>query len=331
MTAYQLLAHSEVDTPEWHETRSRGLGGSDASAILGINPYRSPYDVWAEKTGKVRAEGGGASEAAYWGTTLEPILASELQHRLGTELSGGIYLRPAEGTLRSVEHPFMIANVDRMVFDTDVPPVAEAIEPVAVAEIKTVGLRGAADWRYGGIGKHALVQGVHYMAVTGLEVCYFGCLIGGQEFVWRALERDADLEADVIQAEEEFWRLVTEDHPPLIDGSPSTKQTLLRMYPEAVADKTVDLGPAAAALIATHNRIKDEVGLNEQSLAAVDNALKAALGEAEVGLLHGRPAVKWSNVAGRRSIDTKRLRAEHPDIAAKYTITGESSRRLSIV
>ena len=55
----------------------------------------------------------------------------------------------------------------------------------------------------------------------------------------------------------------------------------------------------------------------ERNLTEIDNRLKAALGPAQVGLLNGRPAVRWI-MSTRRSVDVDRLMAERPDVAAAY-------------
>ncbi|MEV8372971.1 lambda-exonuclease family protein [Kribbella sp. NPDC056861] len=329
--AYQVLDPVDAHSPEWHEQRARGLGGSDASAILGLNPYKSAFTIWQEKTGKVPADTASPSEAAYWGTQLEPVLADELAKRLETDLTSDLQLRPAVGSLQSIARPWQLANVDRLVYACQ-SGTDRSAEPVAVAEIKTVGLRNAADWAEpDGIGKHALIQGVHYMAVTGVPVVYFGCLVGGQEFRWRALDRDSHLEEYLLEREEEFWRLVQSDTPPPIDGSDSTRDTLGRVYPKATPDKSVDLGIGAASLLAQRNKLADDIRSAEEIRQAIDSAIKDILGEAEVGLLHGEPAVRWGNVSGRRSINSKALRADYPEIADQYTVTGDPYRRFAIL
>ena len=44
---------------EWLAERRKSLGGSDMGAVLGLNKYRSPYAVWAEKTGLIAGDETG--------------------------------------------------------------------------------------------------------------------------------------------------------------------------------------------------------------------------------------------------------------------------------
>ena len=49
MTAISTAAMSR---DEWLKERTKGIGGSDVSTILGLNPYKTPLQLWEEKTGK---------------------------------------------------------------------------------------------------------------------------------------------------------------------------------------------------------------------------------------------------------------------------------------
>ncbi len=69
---------------EWLEYRKTGIGGSDASVVCGINKYKSPVELWMEKTGQLPYQEAG--EAAYWGTQLEPMVRTEFTKRTGIEV-----------------------------------------------------------------------------------------------------------------------------------------------------------------------------------------------------------------------------------------------------
>ena len=67
---------------EWLEDRRKGIGGSDVATILGLNQYKSAYQLWLEKTGQVELK-DTESEPAYWGNVLEEVVAKEFQERTG--------------------------------------------------------------------------------------------------------------------------------------------------------------------------------------------------------------------------------------------------------
>lgn len=71
---------------EWLEDRRKGIGGSDVATILGLNQYKSAYQLWLEKTGQVELK-DTESEPAYWGNVLEEVVAKEFQERTGKSSS----------------------------------------------------------------------------------------------------------------------------------------------------------------------------------------------------------------------------------------------------
>ena len=48
-----LVKTADLSRADWLKWRTKGIGGSDASVIAGINPYKSVYQLWKEKTGQI--------------------------------------------------------------------------------------------------------------------------------------------------------------------------------------------------------------------------------------------------------------------------------------
>jgi len=115
---------------EWLEWRKKGIGGSDASVVCGINKYKSPVELWLEKTGQLPDSEAG--EAAYWGTQLEALVRAEFTKRTGIEVN------LVNQLLQSEDHPYMLANLD-----------GECQHPIygtCVFEAKTASAYKAGDW-----------------------------------------------------------------------------------------------------------------------------------------------------------------------------------------
>ena len=106
-----LVSTETMTKEEWLKWRNKGIGGSDASVICGVNKYKSAVELWMEKTGQLEPKEAG--EAAYWGTVLEPIIREEFTKRTGLEV--GI----EKSILQHPYHPFMLANLDGMVIDPE--------------------------------------------------------------------------------------------------------------------------------------------------------------------------------------------------------------------
>lgn len=290
----------DMPKAEWLLLRRNGIGGSDAAAIMGLSPWRTAMDVWLEKTGEFTRddEHDEENEKMYWGTVLEAVVAKEFTRRTGLKT------RRMNVMIQSRKHPFMLANVDRLV-----------VGQPAGLECKTTGLYNLDDWRIG-IPEYYYPQVQHYMAVTGYDTWYVAVLIGGQEYKHYEVPRDDGFIRELVAAESDFWRRVTEKIPPPIDGTNASTELLTRLYPEAEEGTEIELPLDALALIIQY----EEACRQEKEIQHVKNEaankLKDMLGSHERGFIHDRQVI-WKNVVSRR-LDTKALQKEDPDIYQRF-------------
>lgn len=300
------------DRAAWLQLRSSGLGGSDIAAAAGMNPYKSPYALWVEKT--ERLADAVENEAMEWGTRLESVvLAKWAEQHPSLELA-----RPALGVWRHVEHDFMFASPDAFAVD--------AGEPVGLIEAKTAGLRSAHQWA-DGIPDHYELQTRWYLACLGLPRAWVAVLIGGQQ--WREFEivRDLEIEERIVELASGFWQLVADRTPPEVDGTESTSDALKRLF--ATDDGgSIELPIDGAALLNEARAARQAVKDAEARQAAADNQIKALLGDHAVATIDGRVAATWKTF-DKKSLDQKALRAALPDVAAQFTVES-SYRTLSI-
>ncbi len=308
MTAVTLAKTADMPRDEWLDLRRKGIGGSDAAAILGLNPWKTPMDVWLEKTGEFEDD-PGENEKMYWGNVLEDIVAREFTARTGLKV------RRRNAILKHKDRPFMIANVDRLV-----------IGHKAGLECKTAGQYAAEDWEMG-LPDYYMPQLQHYMAVTGYPVWYVAVLIGGQEFKYYKITRDDYFIRDLVQAEVEFWRLVETRTPPPVDGTKASTELIKKLYPEAEKGKEIQLPFEAFELIQQYERACEEEKQIQLLKDEAANRLKDMLGMAERGSIHGRQVI-WQNVVSKR-LNTKSLQKEYPDIYEQFA-QESTYRRFSI-
>ena len=79
MAARVLVSTENLPYDKWLEYRKQGIGGSDASVVCCINPYKTMIELWLEKTNQMQAADAG--ESAYWGTVLESVVREEFIKR----------------------------------------------------------------------------------------------------------------------------------------------------------------------------------------------------------------------------------------------------------
>lgn len=296
--AQVLVATKDMDRATWLEWRRRGIGGSDAAAIAGLSRYKSPVQVWLEKTGQV--EPPEAGEAAYWGQMLEEVIAREFTARTGKKLKRKLAI------LQHPEYPFMLANIDRLV-----------VGEQAGFEAKATSEYHKQEWEDDRVPDEYILQCQHYMAVTGFPRWYIAVLIGGNKFRWTVIERDEEVIEYLVKIESEFWKLVENRTPPEMDGSEASSESLRLLYPQAQEGKELILPSEAEKIIAEYEEAKEQEAFWAEKKVEAENKLKALMGDAELGRI-GTRRVIWKNVTQSR-VDTKTLKADHPELYEKYT------------
>lgn len=280
------------DKEEWLSLRRQFIGGSDAGAVVGLNPYKSAYTLWAEKTGKIpEFEGNLITEV---GSYLEDFVAKLFERETGKKV------RRKNRMLVNDEYPFACADVDRIVVGEN-----------AILECKTTNSFPAMKkFKNGEYPESWYCQMTHYLAVGGYDKAYLAVLIGCRDFMVFELDRDED-EIKVLMSEEaEFWNNVKNNVPPPADGSASTSDTLTTLYPDSNGD-SVNLMAYEADLkqyMTYTNLIKDV----EKQRDEVANRIKAFLGESAGGLSN-HYKVSWTS-SQRVSFDSKKFASDHSDM-----------------
>ena len=310
MSAKILASTANMPYEDWLEYRKQGIGGSDASVVCGISRYKSPVELWMEKTNQLPAQEAG--EAAYWGTQLEALVRTEFTKRTGIEVS------IVSQFLQSEKYPFMLANLDGVCETTDVGP--------CIFEAKTASAYKASEWEDSIPDEYAL-QIQHYMAVTGYKGAYVAVLIGGNTFRWKFVERDEELISMLIELESAFWNHVRDCTPPPLDGSEASSKFLSERFPNSVPQSQIVLPDTAADLLAQYDEACEQLEAVTERKQKAENLLKEMLGENEIGT-SGDRIITWKSIFQER-LDSKTLKAEHPALCKKYT-TKTSSRRFTI-
>ena len=309
-----LAKTKDMSREEWLEYRKKGIGGSDAPIIAGVNPWKSAVELYMEKTGEIEPQQAG--EKAYWGQKLEALVAEEFQERTGKKV------RKNNNILQHLDHPFIIANIDR-----------EIVGEKAGLEIKTTDGRNRPNWIDRDevtIPDYVNIQVHHYMLVTGYQYWYIAVLIGGNEFHYTHLERDEELIELLVQMEKDFWARVENQDPPPMDGSDGATELLKTMYPEGKPEK-IPLPDTAAELAQRREELRQQEKELEKQRKEAENQLKDLLGENEAGIVKTDDTlyeIKWKNVNSSK-FDQKKLKEDKPEIYEQY-ITNSGYRRFEI-
>ncbi len=297
------------DREQWLEIRRHGVGGSDAPVIAGVSSFKSKLQLYLEKLGEPVF--GEETEAMYWGTQLEALVAEEFRKRTGMKV------RRVNRTLQHSSRDWQLVNLDREILDKERGP--------GVLECKTTSRFRAHDWDDDHIPEAHLLQVQHALAVTDREWGALAVLIGGQEYKHTEIERDEEVIAYLIEIEAKFWECVKTRTPPPLEDDDFTPRTMRLLYPKASAQSVI-LPMQTADTLTEYRRVVAQAKELEREGDRLAAHIQHEMGDAEAGYLPGspQPVVTWRNVT-RSTWDTKRLSEEHPELAALYK--RESSSR----
>jgi len=316
--ALKLVKTNDLKRDEWLEIRKGGIGSSDAAAAVGLNPYKSPLELWLEKTGQdqelPKLNPDDESSPAYWGTLLEPIVAAHYTKRTGRKV------RRINAVLQHPSQPWMLANIDREILGD---------ESVQILECKTAGLNGARLWKEG-VPEYVQLQVMHQLAVTGKRAADVAVLICGQELQVHRIERDEQMISQLIALERAFWSYVESAQPPPADGSDSADRALRCLYPNDSGeslDFTGDLEMSAtfSDLIAVRQVLAEHLKLESD----LKQRIQQRMGEASRALFEGGD-VSWKRSKDASSFDLGRLLRDRPELAVTYAKAVPGTRRFLV-
>lgn len=301
----KLISTKDLSHEEWLQYRKQGIGGSDAGAICGLNPYVSPMSIFYEKTREGIEDLD--NESMRQGRDLEDYVARRFMEETGLKV------RRSHAMYQNEEYPFMLANVDRLISGDNMG-----------LECKTASAYHADKWTGDSVPAHYELQCHHYMAVTGAKAWYLAVVILGKDFKYKKIERDEELIQNLTVIEKDFWvNHVLTDTIPDPDGSAVSDEVISRYFPSALK-KTIPI----PSDLNEHLKRREEILLLSKKLTQeqnqIEQQIKLYMGEYEMAL-NEHYRVSWSNVDTIR-IDSKRLKEERPDLYRDFAKSSQSRR-----
>ncbi len=293
----QAISIKDMSREDWLLKRKNGIGGSDAGAICGLNPYISPMKVYLDKTTDGIEDTD--NEAMRQGRDLEEYVAERFAEETGKKV------RKTNFMYVNKDHPFMFANVDRMIVGEN-----------AGLECKTASAYSASQWESGNVPPHYIVQCNHYMAVTGASRWYLAVVILGKSFRYICLERDESVISNLIHIEESFWQNnVLQNIPPELDGSEASEKFLKSLYDKATAGKEMVLSGYDQEL-KRHDELLELIGRLEKEKKTIEEKIKLSMEDAETAYTD-QYIISWKQYDQER-LDSNKLKAENPDIYEQF-------------
>lgn len=312
--------NTQVNRDQFLAGRKKGIGGSDVAAILGFSPYKSPYQLWLDKTGRSERK-ESQNESAHFGNLLEDVVAKEFSRR------AGVKVQRVTQQLFLEEHPWALGNIDRAVINPDIAGNVRfkdgALTTDRLLECKTAseymsklfGEEGSDQ-----VPDYYLTQCLWYLLITGCKVIDLAVLIGGNKFRMYRIERDEDLIQSIFNQVKAFWfNHVIADVPP----DPTCFDDVLHRWSNHVVGKQVEADfehiKLAEELITVQGRQKADKAREDEIKLKIVSTMQ----DAEMMISQGKSICTYKEQSSTR-IDSTLLKKEEPDLFAKYSKTSST-------
>lgn len=291
------ISTNQMDRHNWLSIRKKGIGGSDVAAILSLNPYKTPFEVWQEKTSE-EVIAKDENSAMEFGSRLEDVVADKY-----SDVTGNIVHKDNKIRFHK-DSNILLANIDRLIIAD-----SSNLIPTGILEIKTVSSFARKYWETD-IPLSYYCQLQHYLSVTGYTWGDFAILEDGRKFIYLNFTRDEDY---IHQQNEAliswFNKYVTGNTPP-----PFSAAELSFISPKSSAVE------ATAEVMKYYNdlkEIKNKIASLDDEKKQLEDSLKLFIGENEVLTLNNSPLITWKAKKSNR-FDTKSFQQDHIDLYQKY-------------
>lgn len=283
--------------------RATYIGSADIASLYAVEgAFGSPYEVWARK--RRIAPPIDMTEAMEVGLILEDYVLNRYEREEG-EVVGA-----KQVFFRHPDYDFCGSTVDGLILKDG--------RPVRIVEAKTT-----RDYKWDEVPLRYEAQVQWQMGVSGIHEADLTVLHRPdlQLKTYRLQFNPAIFSALLMRAVDFWMGFVEPGVEPSTDGLAATTEILKSIKAEPGKTIEIDhLKDRLAALKAAKLMAKQA----EEQVEAITNELRAAMGDAEVACIDGQPAITRKSYLTSR-LDTKRLKAEKPDVYEAYVTQSESS------
>jgi putative phage-type endonuclease len=307
----------ELSTKDVTLNREKVIGSSDIGTIMGVNPYKTKFELWCEKTGKIEPKDLSNNDAVHFGTILEDIVAQEYARR------NNCSVRKAPKVYTHTEYPYLVAHADRLITGTN-----------KGLECKTTSEFNKDKWKDSDIPESYILQCQWLMGLSHKKEWDIAVLIGGNKYKDKTIKFDEDLFDLMVKAAVKFMEEnVEKDIPPELTAD--DEENVAKLYPNH-SSKVLDLDitdERIAILIDHHEtnikylqEIKEHIKQLEEEKSEIEIYLKYLIKD-NAGIRTPQYCVTWKSQNGQVVFDKEAMIAD--GVYDKYA-TQTSFRRLNI-
>lgn len=297
-----VTSHSKSD---FRKVRSKGIGASEVAAVIGVDPYRTPYRLWEEKTGKVpHFEGNKFTRA---GHKLEPVIVEYFQEDTGVQIEDGHELNI---TYFHPMHEYIFCTPDRPYLRDGRKGALECKSTQKRIDGKDLPLQ----W---------MAQNQYQIGICGFDEGAVAWLERGLDFGYAYTEFNPQLFDALVNEVGEFWhKYVLSDTPP----PPANSDDIQRMY-DAVPGKSVTATPETYDAYLKLVDVREKMAELKAEKEELEEQFKMMMKEAESVTHNGETLVTWKQSTATR-LNQKTFKREQELLYDYYSYQSETRRFL---
>lgn len=297
---------------EWLAARCEGIGASEVSTIIGVNPFETAYQLWRRKKGIDPAKQENFAMKA--GHYLEDAVARFWSDETGCEI-----IKASVEDFMFVNHdkPYMRVSPDRTFW---LPDMAHNDDNKGLLECKTTQMSVDRD----DIPKHWYCQVQYQLGVSNYNVGSIAWLSSGREFGYKDIAFDPDFYAWIEEEVTRFWvDYVLGDKEP----DPVSASDVLLKYSSHTDGKSIEVSDDIFVAYTSLKDVKAELSKLDERKTELEDKIKASFADAESISFGGQTLATWKSAKSSAKFDDKSFKADHPELVAQYMKTVPGSRR----
>jgi putative phage-type endonuclease len=285
-----------------------GIGSSRIAAILGIDPYKTPFQAWRELVDPSAREDLSEDDDVQAGNIFERAICEGAGYKLREK----VVFPPEDETFTHPKYPWAIAHPDALL-----PSRAAVVE----AKMRNWRLKH----RYGEEGTDQAQDQEIAQCIWIMGVMREAKPMSGQE-AYLAVQLDKKLPLIFpIQFDAEFFGIMLEKARefrdryvlPKLPPPPSNTRDAAILYPRAQQGKTIEIDSAMLHKLLRLREMREHCSLLDTQADRLADEITPAFGAAQIMAYNGQAVATWNSQDNHR-IDVGRLRAEMPHVAKQY-------------
>jgi putative phage-type endonuclease len=292
---------SQSSRESWLQQRRSVVGASEVSALLGLNPYQSPADLYLAKV-----EGREIEETEFLraGRLMEPVILQLVEEEWGWKVT------PNSELVVHPDYPFMGCTPDGYIENGGVVECKNSSKLIEIPHYAH------------------LAQLQYQMGITGRRWGLIGYFMQGYRYRSFRFDFRPEIFDQLVELASDFWH----NHIiPRVPPEPIRPGDAAKLIRREVDGKIVEADAQARKLVARYQRLVGTIAARNGELAETRDQLQRLMRDAEALTVDGERVITWKRSADGTLFDLKQFARDYPELYREYLVLKEGRREFVLL